>query len=57
MCGGERCQRQHPVTAVQVSAHAHVNFAVPQSIDEALEEVCLSFLMIFFSCEICILVC
>ncbi|XP_063609356.1 sorting nexin-14-like isoform X5 [Penaeus indicus] len=39
VCGGERCQRQHPVTAVQVSAHAHVNFAVPQSIDEALEEL------------------
>nr|XP_027207564.1 sorting nexin-14-like isoform X4 [Penaeus vannamei] len=39
VCGGERCQRQHPVPAVQVSAHAHVNFAVPQSIDEALEEL------------------
>ncbi|XP_042216157.1 sorting nexin-14-like isoform X3 [Homarus americanus] len=39
VCGGERCQRQHPTTSLQISAHTHVNFTVPQSIDEALEEL------------------
>lgn len=39
VCGGERCQRQHPATSAQVSAHIHVNFTVPQSVDEALEEL------------------
>nr|XP_045582931.1 sorting nexin-14-like isoform X3 [Procambarus clarkii] len=39
VCGGERCQRQHPNTPLQITAHTHVNFLVPQSVDEALEEL------------------
>ncbi|MPC30085.1 Sorting nexin-14 [Portunus trituberculatus] len=39
VCGGERCQRQHPSTAVPLSIHAHVTCTVPQSVDEALEEL------------------
>ncbi|XP_069944203.1 sorting nexin-14 [Cherax quadricarinatus] len=39
VCGGERCQRQHPNTPLQITAHTHVNFTVPQSVDEALEEL------------------
>ncbi|XP_066970784.1 sorting nexin-14-like isoform X6 [Macrobrachium rosenbergii] len=41
VCGGERCQRQHPASAfpVKAHAHAHINFMVPQGVDEALEEL------------------
>lgn len=39
VCGGERCQRQHPSAAVPLSTHAHVTCTVPQSVDEALDEV------------------
>ncbi|KAK7076524.1 Sorting nexin-14 [Halocaridina rubra] len=41
VCGGERCQRQHPALAHPITAHshAHVNFMVPQGVDEALEEL------------------
>lgn len=39
VCGGERCQRQHPSAAIPLSTHAHVTCSVPQSVDEALEEV------------------
>ncbi|XP_076047790.1 sorting nexin-14-like isoform X2 [Oratosquilla oratoria] len=39
VCGGERCQRQHPNTANIFSSHIHTELTVPQSIDEALEEL------------------
>ncbi|RXG68734.1 Sorting nexin-14 [Armadillidium vulgare] len=39
VCGGEECNRQHTTNAFNISAHAHVYFTVPQSIDEALEEI------------------
>ncbi|XP_050722831.1 sorting nexin-14-like isoform X2 [Eriocheir sinensis] len=39
VCGGERCQRQHPSAAIPLSIHAHVTCTVPQSVDEALEEL------------------
>ncbi|KAK3881630.1 hypothetical protein Pcinc_013938 [Petrolisthes cinctipes] len=39
VCGGERCQRQHPSAPTEVPSHAHVTCQVPQSVDEALEEL------------------
>lgn len=46
VCGGEECNRQHTTNTFNISAHAHVYFTVPQSIDEALEEVKLFYFIV-----------